>query len=392
MGNSRVGILHLRASNFVGGPEKQILRHALDAASPEREIWAGSFRNGLTRTEFLRRAEEMGLPTLELSSRRFDLRAILELAQGLRQKRIAIVCTHGYKANLVGWAASRLTGCTQIAFVRGWTAETWRVKLYERLERLVLRWTDWVVCVSEALAESLRKRRKDRRAPIVIPNAALFLAEDVVLPVDRRPIRRALGLCEDAFLVSALGRLSPEKGHRYLLQAASSLVSQVPKLRILLLGEGQERQRLEEQLARSGMQDYVVFAGFKQDVRPWIQACDVVVNPSLAEGLPNVLLEAMALGTPVVATRVGGVPDLVQDRESGLLVPPGDPSALANAVYDLFLDPAAALRFSRNAQARVQDYSPARQSQRLLDLYARALQIPEQGLPGSPHLLPADRR
>jgi glycosyltransferase involved in cell wall biosynthesis len=390
---SKLRILHLIASNFVGGPERQILHHADNAASPSLEIWVGSFRTELAQGEILRRAQEMGLPTLELSSSRFDPRTIFELAQLLRQKQITLVCSHGYKANLVAWAASRLAGCTHISFVRGWTAETWKVKLYECLDRLILRRADWVVCVSQALAEQAGKKRRGRRAPIVIPNAALFLAEkDVASPVDRRSLRRALGLPENAALVCTLGRLSAEKGHRYLLQCLPGLVSRISNLRIVLLGEGRERSRLEAQLVRSGMQNYVIFAGFRNDVRPWIQACDVIVNPSLTEGMPNVLLEAMALGTAVVATRVGGVPDLIEDRESGLLVPPSNASALANAICDLFADPAEALRLSRNAQARVQEYAPARQCQRLLELYAKALEMPEPEPQGSSGFLPHQGR
>jgi glycosyltransferase involved in cell wall biosynthesis len=374
MGKSKVRILHLMASNFVGGPEKQVLYHALEGASPAREIWIGSFCKGPARPEFLQRAEEMGLPTLELWSSRFDPRVVFELAEKLRREEISILCTHGYKANLVGQAATRLTHCKQIAFVRGWTAETWRVKVYERFDRLILRRTDWVVCVSRPLAEQLNNERNGLPAPIIIPNAVHFLTDDVVLPPDRALIRRRLGLGEDAFLVCAAGRLSVEKGQRYLIDAAPTLVLQNPKLQILVLGEGRERKRLEDQVVRLKMRNHVIFAGFKDDVRPWIQACDVMANPSLTEGVPNVLLEAMALGTPVVATRVGGVPDLVQHGESGLLVPPADPSALASAIHDVHANPPEALRLARNAQMRVfQEYSSGRQVHRLFDLYAAVL-------------------
>jgi glycosyltransferase involved in cell wall biosynthesis len=369
-----VRILHLIASNFVGGPESQILRHALDVTSPEREIWIGSFRDAPARPEILQRAEDLGLTALEFSSGRFNPRTVLELVRALRRKQVSLLCTHGYKANVVGWLASRLSGCPQIGFVRGWTAETWRVRQYERLDRFALARVDWVVCVSQPQAEQLGKKREGRHPPIVIPNAALFLAEDVVLPIDRRPIRATLGLPEDAFLVCAAGRLSVEKGQRYLIDASASLASRIPNVRVLVLGEGRERPRLEEQLAQLGLQNHVVLAGFKKNVRPWIQACDVLVNPSLTEGMPNVVLEAMALGTPVVATRVGGIPDLIRDQESGLLVAPGDATTLANAVCDLCADPVKARRLAQNAQARVREFSPESQQQRLLDLYALALE------------------
>ena len=247
------------------------------------------------------------------------------------------------------------------------------MKLYDQLDRLVLRRTEWVVCVSQAQADQLA-RKKLNRPPIVISNTALLLAENITLPVARLPIRKSLGLPEDAFLVCAAGRLSIEKGQLYLLRAVHALVGRIPKLQVLLLGEGAERKRLEQEVAQLGLQNCVRFVGFVHDVRPWIQAADVLVNPSLSEGVPNVVLEAMALGTPVVATSVGGVPNLLRDLDSGLIVPPADTAALANAVHVVFACPDVRVRLARNAQARAQDFSPAKQDQRLLELYSAVLQ------------------
>jgi len=390
-GNNRIRILHLRATQFQGGPEKQILDHAIRVSSSGPEIWLGSFRDGYARPEFLERAERAGLPTIELSSGRFDPRTILELARVMRRNRISLLCTHGYKANILGWAASRLTGCSQIAFVRGWTRENWRIKIYERLERLILAWTDWTVCVSRPLMEELRKRRTGRTPPCLIPNCSLIPSEASTLPIDRRPFREALGLAPDSFCVCAAGRLSPEKGHRHLIAAVPMMVRRIPKLHVLVLGNGKERDKLEEQARRLGVPGRVTFAGFKTDIRPWIQGSDVLVNPSLTEGTPNVVLEAMALGTPVVATGVGGVPEVVEDLVSGLLVPPGEPAALAEAILDIFSRPSETLRLADNARKRLAMYSPQRQDQQLIELYAKALpQSAQLGLAGNRAVLPVE--
>ena len=370
--SSKTRILHLRASQFFGGPEKQIVHHAIRASLNGPEIWIGCFRDGPARPALLDRAQQLGLPTLELSSGRFDPRTIFELARFIRQQKISVLCTHGYKANIIGWMAAHLTGCAHIAYARGWTGETWRVRFYDRLDRLVLRRTEWVVCVSRAQAEQLTAKKHDR-PPIVIPNTALLVAEDVTLPLDRVPIRRSLGLPEDAFLVCAAGRLSVEKGHFYLLRAVHAMRGQISKLHVILLGEGAERKRLEQEVCELGLQHCVRFVGFVHDVQPWIQASDVLVNPSLSEGVPNIVLEAMALGTPIVATTVGGVPDLLRDLESGLLVPPGDSHALANAMHMIFAHPEMRARLASKAHARAQDFSPVKQDQRLLDLYTAAL-------------------
>jgi glycosyltransferase involved in cell wall biosynthesis len=378
--NENIKILHLRASQFHGGPEKQILHHAISVRSPHLEIWLGSFRDEPARPEFLDRAERMGLPTVEFSSGRFRLQTVLELVRTVKKNKFSLLCTHGYKANLLGWAASRLTGCPQIAFARGWTGENWRIKLYERFDRLLLRWTDWVVCVSRPLAVEIGRSRMRRTPPQFIPNCALFRFQDVALPVNRLQFRQALGLPEDAFCICAAGRLSPEKGQRYLLQALPNLVGRIPRLLLILLGEGRERPELERLATELGIRKHVLFAGFKKDIRPWIEACDLLVNPSLTEGTPNVVLEAMALGTPVIATGVGGVPDLVEHLTSGILVAPGDSSVLAGAIHALFASPDERLRIAQNAQKRLFEYSPERQNQQLNELYTRALAAPERTL------------
>lgn len=379
----KIRVLHLRASRFHGGPEKQLIEHGVRAASSGLQIWLGSFRDNARRPEFLERAKAHAVPTIELSSGRLDPRTIFELARVLNEQQFSLICTHGYKANLLGWVASRLVGCPHIAFARGWTGENWRIKLYERLDRIVLRHSDWAVGVSRPLVEELGKTRKGRTPPLLIPNCALLPYENLALPVNRLPLRRALGLPEVGFLICAVGRLSPEKGHRHLLQAVPALLTRIPQLHLLLLGEGQERRCLEQQTRTSGIEKHVSFVGFKTDVRPWIQACDLLVNPSLSEGTPNVVLEAMALGTPVIATRVGGLPDLIENLISGVLVPPGDSTALAAAIHASFASPAERLRLAQNAQKRLFQYSPERQTQRLKELYARALGGSEAALVSS---------
>jgi glycosyltransferase involved in cell wall biosynthesis len=388
MPSERLRILHLVATNCLGGPEKQILNHAVCASSAQQEIWLASFRDFPARPEFLVRAERMGLPTIEFSSGRFRLQTVLELVRTVKKNKFSLLCTHGYKANLLGWAASRLTGCPQIAFARGWTGENWRIKLYERFDRLLLRWTDWVVCVSRPLAVEIGRKRKRRTRAQFIPNCALFRFKDVALPVNRLPFRQALGLPEDVFCICAASRLSPEKGQRYLLQALPNLVGRIPRLLLVFLGEGRERPELERLATELGIRKHVLFAGFKKDIRPWIEACDLLVNSSLTEGTPNVVLEAMALGTPVIATGVGGVPDLVEHLTSGVLVAPGDSSVLAGAIHALFASPDERLLLAQNAQKRLFLYSPERQTQQLKELYSKALEASHQGLVSNSAALP----
>ena len=380
-------MLHLIASNFVGGPEKQILRHAEQDASNALEVVIGSFRDGEGRPEILSKAEALGIPTIELGSGHLPHVAVRELLKKLDEDDISILCTHGYKANLIGFLASKFTDCPHIAFVRGWTGENFRVRVYEAVERFVLRRTPRVVCVSRPQAERLAQERRHAALPRVIANAANLPG---VAQVDIRALRAELGIATDVFVVSAAGRLSPEKGHRYLLDATKLLAARIPNLQVLLLGEGTERASLEAQCNALGLQGCVRLPGFQRDVLRWMRASDVVVNPSLTEGMPNVVLEAMSLGLPIVATDVGGVGDMLVNGESGLLIPAGDAHAIADAVFQLFADPDKSRALGRSANNAVQRFSPERQRDELLALYAETLGLAPDALqpPREPLALP----
>jgi glycosyltransferase involved in cell wall biosynthesis/GT2 family glycosyltransferase len=371
---NRIRVLHLIASNFAGGPEKQILRHAAEDHTPQMEIWVGSFRDTPKKTEILCLAEALRIPSLEFVSGRFVPRAVLELLEALDRYEIAILCTHGYKANVIGYLASKFTDRPHIAFVRGWTGENFRVRIYDALEKFVLRRASRVVCVSRLQAGQIGQGRASRIPPLVIANAVEVPTSGSAC--DRAALRARLGLPLDAYLVGAAGRLSPEKGHSFLLDAASFLLPRITNLKVVVLGEGAERTNLEQRRLGLGLQHCVLLPGFQKDARQWLQACDLVVNPSLTEGMPNVVLEAMALGLPVVATAVGAVPDMIIDGESGLLVPAGDATAIEKAIWQLFRGCAEAQTMGQRGQDRVRQFSPQCQRNRLSELYADVLGLP----------------
>jgi succinoglycan biosynthesis protein ExoA len=371
-----VRILHLIASNFVGGPEKQILHHALDIRDSGFQVWIGSFRDQLEKPAILARAEVLNLPTFESkSSGSFDPRAIFELVSFIKREKIQLLCTHGFKANSIGVFTKMLASIPQVAFCRGWTAETFRVRAYEILERRLLPFADHVVCISEAQAEHFRSRRWPRRRVSVVHNAML---DSLGIPVvcDREGSKTELGFVPPTRLVGVVGRLSIEKGQRFMLEAARELVREFTDLKIVLLGEGRERKNLESQARELGLETAVVLPGFQTNVGIWMKAFDVVVNCSLTEGIPNAILEAMAAGTPVVATAVGGVPALVKDRATGLLVPPANSDALVHGVAEILRDAELASKLGSAGRAWVQErFSAAGQRDALLALYHQRLNI-----------------
>jgi glycosyltransferase involved in cell wall biosynthesis len=297
-----------------------------------------SFAEGGRCAPFLDEARRHGFEARQLQHDTPHLAAaVAELADELTALEAAVLCCHGYKATLLGRVAARRRQVSVISVSRGWTAETWKVRLYEAMERFSLRWMDRVVCVSGGQERKVRRTGVPARRTRVIRNA---------IEADRfaRPDPEYGRRCRDFFrrpprlIVGAAGRLSPEKGFGVLVEAAAKVHQADPGVGFVLFGDGAERQALEEQVHAAGLGDAFVLAGFRPDLDRYLPFLDVLALPSFTEGLPNVLLEAFAAGVPAVATAVGGVPEVVEDGVSGYLVPPGDADALAGRLLDALAD------------------------------------------------------
>lgn len=367
-------VLHLIGCNLVGGPEKQILHHAKDMQNSDYEIAVGTFHDGSRRPEILVAAEQMNIATVCLPGGvRPDL--VSHLSRELRKRKGWLLCTHGFKANVVGYLASRITGTPHIAFVRGFTAENTRIRFYEMLERQALRRAERVVCVSRKQAEEIARLRPRRRPPIVVKNAMLPPYDRAL---DREPVSRAsLGIAPDAFVFGSVGRLSPEKGHRFMVNAFQQLCAADSKseMRLIVVGDGVEQGPLEQQASQLGIQDRVHFAGYQGNPAEWMRLFDCMVQPSLTEGTPNSVLEALCLRVPVVATSVGGVPDLIVDGQNGLLAPPADAAKLADAMRRMESSAELRRRLSAGSEELTREYSPAYQRQRFVEIYEDIFQL-----------------
>lgn len=363
-------ILHLIASDSVGGPEKQLIHHARDTRDAHYDIVLGSFQDQAATPEFLTLAARYGIDTVSIPG---GVRPGLvdDVAEYLRGYRIDLLCTHGYKANVVGHFAARHAGIPSVPFVHGFSSETWQVTLYERLERSLLVRSPWIVCTSTAQARELGRLRRGRHAPLVIQNAVLAPRETIRM--QESPLsREELGITGRAFVFGAAGRLSREKGHRYLLDAFASLQKMLPgqPMQLVLLGEGREEAALRAQARRLGIEAQVCFAGFQTKAASWMQVMDCLVHPSVSDGIPNTVLEAMLLGVPVIATSVGGVPEIVEQGQTGLLVDPEDSTQLAEAMKKMLRSAALRRQLAAEAKYQVQEnFSPRRQRSLLEMLY-----------------------
>jgi glycosyltransferase involved in cell wall biosynthesis len=345
-------LVHLTSSTFFGGPERQML--GLAEAMPESVRTAFiSFREGGRNAAFLNEVASRGFEAIGLQSDFPQVRSTLrELTGALQAIGSDVLLCHGYKANILGRIAARRIGIPAIAVSRGWTGENRKVRLYEWLDRRQLRFMDHVVCVSEGQAEKVRRWCGVDR-PTVIRNSARLAAFQHRDPAARD---RLLSLFNTGVsrVVIAAGRLSPEKGFQVLLDAAPTILAH-RDTGLAIFGEGTLRPELERRVNELGLADRIVLPGFRSDLDSLLTAADVMVLPSFTEGLPNVVLEASAAVVPVVATAVGGTPEVVADGETGYLVPPGDPAALAERINRLLADEPLRRRFGEAGRRRMRE-------------------------------------
>jgi glycosyltransferase involved in cell wall biosynthesis len=362
-------VAHLTASTFFGGPERQMLGLARSLPGTYRSVFV-SFAEGGRCREFLQEVRREGFKAVALEhDTPHLLAATRELTDLLGQVRARVLCCHGYKPALLGRPAARRRGVPVVSVSRGWTAESLRVRLYEALERLNLRWMDRVVCVSEGQAARVRRAGAPADRTVVIPNA--IQAERFAHP---NPEYRGR-LCEffpspPRRIVGAAGRLSPEKGFGVLVDAAARVADADADVGFVLFGDGPLREKLTRQVAAAGLEGRFVLAGFRHDLDCFLPFLDLMVLPSFTEGMPNVVLEAFAAGVPVVATAVGGTPELIEEGLSGYLVPPGDPAALARRIRDVLGAKDGGRSLGRRGRKRVlRQFTFAAQAERYQELF-----------------------
>ena len=300
----------------------------------------------------------LGVITLDVIRRKirplWDLAGLVRLWDFLRREHYAIVHTHTSKGGFVGRLAARLAGVPVIVhtahgFAFHERSQPWARLFYSTLERIASRWCDRIVSVSEfhrrwAVELGICHPPKI----LAIPNGIAALASPGVVPAD---LREELGVREDELLILSMARLAPDKGLEYLIEAAALLLRTERRFRIAIAGDGEVRVRLEELAFNLGVSDRIDFLGFREDVSDLLAACDVVVLPSLREGLSIALLEAMAAGKPIVATSIGSHRELASQAEIAQLVPPADAPALCEAILRLTRNPALMARLG--AKARV---------------------------------------
>lgn len=335
--NQKTRVAHLIATNFFGGPEKQIVEHALRINQDKFAVLLISFIERSMANELVNAAKEKNIFVRELFTENpFNPRSVLDLWSILKEEKIDILCTHGYKSNVVGRIASWLIGIPEIAISRGWTGENWKIKLYEKLDKLFLRFADHVVTVSEGQREKVLKLGVKANNLSVIYNGINL---NNVKNRSVNYIRTELGINDNPVIVMSAGRLSPEKNFAGLIDAAKIVTAKDKNIRFVVFGEGFLREELEKKTRDADLEGKFFLPGFRKDFVSLLREADIFVLPSFTEGLSNVILEAYASKKPVIATRVGGNPEVVMNGETGYLVEPDNAEKMAECIMTLAQDP-----------------------------------------------------
>ena len=363
MGNSRPDKRYLTKANVMlliddlcmGGAERQVVELALALNKERYNVTVVTLYPGQPLEE-----ELIDVPDVELLSLnrkgRFDFAILGRLLEILRSRDIHVLQPYLTPATFFGLIAARIAS-TPVTVVteRSGLRDKSRLgdRTYRFLEDRLTVFADAALANSKAGEQFLQSRGIPRYKTDVVYNGVNETRISIT-PSEVKAVRDQLGLAVDDVVIGVAASLTLAKDHQNFLRAAERVAKEIPEARFLIVGEGPLRKSLEQQALCLGLKERVVFAGQHPNVAPYIANFDVAVLPSNNyEGCSNFLLEAMGIGTPCVATNVGGNPELITDGENGLLVPARDPEALANAIIRLVRQPELTTRLVLAANSRL---------------------------------------
>ncbi len=346
----KIEILHIITRMEEGGAPRVLLdlMARLDPDEFSQTLAVGPTRRGRDLFPEARRLpvriRELGTLRRELSPLH-DTRALFSLVALIKRGSFDIVHTHTSKAGFLGRLAARIAGHHRVVYSPHGDIFTGYFSAGETLaytiaERCAAPWCQKIVTLSDAGArEYLTRGIGEGRQFVTVYNG--IDVDAVVLSADRTGVRRELGWSEKDIVVICVGRLVTVKGYDVLVRAAPEILEGLPgraEVRFLMVGDGPERSALKKEARKLGVGGHFHFAGFRKDVGRLLSAADLLVMPSRNEGLGMSMIEAMAASLPVVGSRVGGIPEVVQDGITGILVPPDEPPALARACVKMLSD------------------------------------------------------
>lgn len=355
--HSKIRIVYIITSTGIGGAEK-ILYYTVTGL--DRTKYSISVCSLKEKGEIAKELESDGIKVHCLYMAKKEgfigwLSSIVTLFRlffYLKKLRPTIVHSFLFRANILARIAGYLIGVPiVISSVRVMGGEG---KYFHYLERITSFMVDHYITVSESVKKHLIQHSQIPGGKIsVIYNGVGMTNQN---PLQTRNLKKPLEIENEGEIIITVGRLHAQKGHCYLLQAIAKAGKKVPKIKLIIIGEGEEENNLKNLVKSLDLKDKIIFAGLRGDVEKIFPIAELFILPSLWEGMPNAILEAMAAGKPIVATKVGGVPELVVHGETGILVPPEDSDALASAIIGLLRDKLKAKKMGEAGRMRVEEH------------------------------------
>jgi glycosyltransferase involved in cell wall biosynthesis len=360
-------VLHLISSSGYYGAESMLITLVTHLRRLHCDVHLCVLENQRnSRNEILAAARQAGVETELIPCHgRLDLKVPGALRRLLDANNADVMHTHGYKSDIYGYVAARSTGIPLVSTCHGWTAASIAVRMYSALDKFVLRAFNRVVGVSAPVAAELVEAGVPASSVVVIHNGVRLSPGPARSRATSLPPENGRGA-----VVAMVGRIVPQKGVGPFLHAASDVLKHFPRTEFLVAGEGPARERYEAEACALGISNKVRFTGYLRDITSLYAAIDIMALPSLTEGLPMAILEAMAAEKAVVASRVGAIPDVITDRETGLLVEPGDATGLARALCNLISDGRLRARLAQDGRALIEkSFSAEKMARSYLRLY-----------------------
>lgn len=388
-------VLHIITRMVRGGAQKNTLATVAGLSQKNYDVTLVSGPSWGTEDEILHEALEQNLKVLILPelvreiSLLADLLAVWKLRVLMAKNSFAIVHTHTSKAGLLGrlaahWAKVPMIVHTPHGHVFHSYFSTWKEQIFLWMERLAAPWTHRLVALtSRCRDEHLKLKVGNPEQWVVIPSGVDEKnIED--FSARRNEILDSLKIPRDRKIIGYIGRLAPVKGCFYLIRALLPVYWAKLNFHCLIVGDGEDRKSLENLAAGIGLKSRVTFAGYQKNISKFLSVFNLLVVPSLNEGMGRVIVEAGFLEKPIVATRVGGIVDLIENERTGLLVPPRDSDLLACAITDLLENPAKAAEFSENLHRKIlKDFTESRMVEKIHQLYQQLSGGEQSRIPSS---------
>lgn len=381
MTRPNIRVLTLIENATVTGPARNVIEFGRMAARakaglPAVEVTIVTYQRGPDESQLALAAIQAGLAVATIAERRrWDTQVFAQLRQVIAQINPDILETRNVKSHFLVRLLGLYRKYPWVAWNHGYTATSRLDRAYTQLDRWSLRGAYRVVTVCRPFAQQLQRLGVQPDRITILHNSVKPFVPPSEEAVQR--VRRELGITENEAVILSVGRLSHEKGHADLIRAAAALgaMSGTPQFRVVIVGDGPERERLAQLASRLGIEKRIMFAGFQRDTKPYYAMASVVAVPSHSEGSPNVVLEAMAAGLPIAANTVGGVPEILEENVTGLMVAPRNPEAMAKALLRIFSDGELRARLGSAARARAESsHTPEAYRRTLVAFYQNTLE------------------